>query len=183
MPNRAAHARPAGPLSRRRDDRELRRVYRENVSAVFSFFAYTVTQTHAEDLTSATFERVIKAWSSFDPDKASERTWILAIARNQLVDHFRRQRHRDAVSIDEHPMVVTSLAGPDVVDQRLDADEVRSWLADLPDRERHVLALRYGADLAAREIASLLELSEANVHQILSRTLRKLREQNQRTLT
>ncbi len=60
---------------------------------------------------------------------------------------------------------------------------MRSWLAALPERERHVLALRYGADLSAREVGSLLELSEANVHQIISRTLRQLRSEAVRTLT
>lgn len=167
----------------RRGDHELRRVYREHVASVYAFFAYSVSRAHAEDLTSATFEKVIRAWRTFDPAKASERTWILAIARNQLVDHFRRQKHRDAVSIDEHPLVADSLASDDLFADHLDRDEVRSWLAALPERERHVLALRYGADLSAREVGAMLDLSEANVHQIMSRTLRRLRTEAIRTLT
>ncbi len=47
---------------------------------------------------------------------------------------------------------------------------------DSVDREREVLALRYGGDLSAREIRELLERSGATVHQIVSRTLRRLRE-------
>ena len=163
-------------------DGEMRRVYREHVDAVFAFFAYSVTRAHAEDLTSATFERVIRSWRRYDAAKASERTWILAIARNQLTDHYRRQRHRDAVSLDEHPMLADVLASADDAERRLDADEVRSWLVEVGERERQVLALRYGADLTARDIASLMELGEANVHQILSRTLRRLRERAERTL-
>jgi DNA-directed RNA polymerase specialized sigma24 family protein len=38
-----------------------------------------------------------------------------------------------------------------------------------------VIALRFGGDLSGSEIAELLELSIANVQQILSRSLRKLR--------
>jgi RNA polymerase sigma-70 factor (ECF subfamily) len=87
------------------------------------------------------------------------------------------------VSLDEHPMLADTLAGADEAQRRLDRDEVRSWLADLGEREQLVLALRYGADLTARDIASLTDLSEANVHQILSRTLRKLRDRAERTLT
>lgn len=150
---------------------------------VYAFFGYSVDRSHAEDLTSATFERVVRAWSTFDPERASERTWILAIARNLLLDHFRRQRHRDGVSLDEHPLLVDSLAEDDHFDQRLERDEVRSWLGALPEREHAVLALRYGADLPARDIGALLELSEANVHQLLSRSLRKLRDVASRTLT
>jgi RNA polymerase sigma factor (sigma-70 family) len=153
------------------------------VNAVYGFFGYSVSKEHAEDLTSATFERVLRSWRSFDPERASERTWILVIARNQLLDHFRRQRHRDGVSLDEHPVLLDTLSTGDGVAERLERDEVRSWLGGLPDRERSVLALRYGADLGASEIGTLLELSEANVHQILSRSLRKLRGSLRRTLT
>lgn len=181
MPDGPLHARAARALTRRPPD-DLRRVYREHVGAVYAFFGYAVDRAHAEDLTSATFERVLRAWSTFDPARAGERTWIMAIARNQLLDHYRRQRHRDAVSLDEHPLLLDSVVADDVLSDRLDQDEVRSWLRDLPERDHAVLALRYGADLAARDIGGLLELSEANVHQILSRSLRKLREA-QRTLT
>ena len=166
-----------------RPDREadLRRVYREHVDAVYAFFAYAVARASAEDLTSATFERVVRHWARYDASKAGERTWILAIARNQLTDHYRRRKHRDAVSLDEHPVLLDTLAGEDELGRRLDRHEVRSWLAELSARERDMLALRYGADLTARDIAGVMELSEANVHQILSRSLRKLRERAQRT--
>jgi RNA polymerase sigma-70 factor (ECF subfamily) len=159
---------------------ELRRVYREHVDAVYAFFAYALPRGHAEDLTSATFERVVRHWSRYDAAKASERTWILAIARNLLTDHHRRRRHRDALSLDEHPVLLDTLAADDELGRRLDRDEVRSWLVGLSERERDLLALRYGADLTARDIAGLTELSEANVHQILSRALRKLRQRTER---
>ena len=161
----------------RRDEDTLRRVYREHVDAVFAFFAYSVSRAQAEDLTASTFERVLRSYKRYDAAKASERTWILAIARNLLTDHFRRQRHRDAVSLDEHPLIVETLtSGTSATDAWLDRDEVRGWLEGLSDREREILTLRYGADLPAKDIAALVELSEANVHQILSRTLRKLRD-------
>lgn len=166
------------------DEARLRLVYREHVDAVFGFFAFSVSRTHAEDLTSATFERVIRSWRRYDPARASERTWILSIARNLLTDHFRRQRHRDAVSLDEHPLVAETISrGTLESDLSLDRDEVRSWLAGLTERERSLVTLRYGAELTGRDIGELTGLSEANVHQILSRSLRKLRHSAIRTLT
>ena len=47
-------------LRRRDEDPELRRVYTEHVGAVYAFFAYHGPREVAEDLTSSTFERVIK---------------------------------------------------------------------------------------------------------------------------
>ena len=53
--------------------------------------------------------------------------------------------------------------------------ELAAALDELGDREREIIALRFGGDLTGPEIASLTGLSLANVQQILSRSLRKLR--------
>jgi RNA polymerase sigma factor (sigma-70 family) len=154
---------------------ELLDVYRDNVKLIYGFFGYSVSHETAEDLTAATFERVVKAWSRFDPDTARPRTWILAIARNVLTDHYRRQSHRNTVSLDEHPALAASLVSTDDPAARLlTTDVVRDWLGCLEPREREVLALRFAADLPAAEVARLLDLNEANVHQIGSRALRRL---------
>jgi RNA polymerase sigma-70 factor (ECF subfamily) len=157
-------------------DADLRRVYRENVSAVFAFFAYSVSRETAEDLTASTFERVIRAWAKYDPQRAPERAWVLAIARNLLMDHYRRQRHRDTVSTDAHPGLLDAVGDSDWQERQLTLAELYEWLGQLGQREREILALRYGADLPARDIAELTGLTEANVHQIVSRSLRRLRE-------
>jgi RNA polymerase sigma-70 factor (ECF subfamily) len=167
---------------RRAPDAELQRVYREHVSAVFAFFAYSVSRETAEDLTASTFERVIRAWDGYDPERGPERAWVLAIARNLLTDHYRRQRHRDTVSTDEHPALLDALSGDDWIERRLDHTQLQDWLQELGQREREVLALRYGADLRATEIAELTGLTAANVHQIVSRSLRRLRAAAQRDL-
>jgi RNA polymerase sigma factor (sigma-70 family) len=160
----------------------LREVYRDNVEAVYAFFTYSVGHETAEDLTAATFERVVRSWARFDPERAGARTWILAIARNLLADHFRRQAHRNAISLDEHPALAASLvASDDPVARYLSTDTVRDWLRGLEPREREVLALRFAADLPASEIARNLDLSEANVHQIASRALRRLHVQISRS--
>jgi RNA polymerase sigma-70 factor (ECF subfamily) len=151
-------------------------VYHQHVSAVFAFFAYSVRKEAAEDLTASTFERVIRAWDRYDARLAPERTWVLAIARNLLTDHYRRQRHRETISADEHPGLLDTVAGDDWLERRLSHAELHSWLARLNSREREILALRYGADLRATEIADLTGLTTANVHQIVSRSLRRLRD-------
>ena len=166
-------------MARRGDDRtdELRRVYRAHVRAVFAFFSYAVGRDTAEDLTSQTFERVVRSWAGFDARRASERTWILTIARNVLTDHFRRERHRRVLSTDEHPVLLDALLDArDPLAARLSIDGLKGWLGALGERERLVLALRFGADLSAAEIAESTGLSVDNVHQIVSRSLRRLRE-------
>jgi RNA polymerase sigma factor (sigma-70 family) len=160
----------------------LREVYRDNVEAVYAFFSYSVGRDTAEDLTAAAFERVVRSWPRFDPERAPARTWILAIARNVLTDHFRRQSHRNAVSLDANPALAASLVSSDDPAARyLSTDTVREWLRGLEPRERELLALRFAADLPASEIARILDLTEANVHQIASRALRRLHAQLSRS--
>ena len=166
-----------GGQRRARTADELRDTYRANVSAVFAFFSYYVGDGAAEDLTASTFERVVRAWATFDPSRASARTWILSIARNILTDHHRRQQHRIGPSLDEHPALCENLAdGDDPLARRLAVEGAKEWLLELSPRQLEVIALRYGADLTALETAELLGLTEANVHQIGSRALRRLRE-------
>jgi len=65
------------------------------------------------------------------------------------------------------------VAGPE--ERSSATPELIEALAQLAERDREVLALRFGGDLTGPEIAELMGLSLANVQQILSRSLRKLR--------
>jgi RNA polymerase sigma factor (sigma-70 family) len=156
---------------------EFARVYQEHVWRVYGFLAYHLREAGlAEDLTQTTFERALRAWSRFDPRRGSETTWLMAIARNALIDHHRRRRHERRDPDDPRDARAAAPATVPGPEQRLDgSSELPAALAELSDREREVVALRYGGDLSGPEIASLLGLSLANVQQILSRSLRKLR--------
>jgi RNA polymerase sigma factor (sigma-70 family) len=162
---------------REKERAALHDVYRRNVSGVYAFFSYSVCADTAEDLTAATFERVVRYWPRFDPSRSSVRSWVLTIARNVLTDHYRRQSHRSGPSLDQYPALAGTLAAPDDhVRGWLGIQAIDDWLCHLRPREREVLALRYGADLSTDEIARCLGITRANVHQISSRALRRLRE-------
>lgn len=149
--------------------------YDEQVWSVYGFFAYRVgRRDDAEDLTQQTFERALRAWSRFDPERAPLGVWLMTIARNLLVDHYRRnsasprQEPLDAIPEDQ---LGSEIPAPDLgIDP-----ELAEALATLSPRDREIVALRFGADLTGPEIATASGLSLANVQQILSRSLRKLR--------
>jgi RNA polymerase sigma-70 factor, ECF subfamily len=142
------------------------------MAELHAFFAYRVgSRAEAEDLTQETLERAFRAWARYDPARASERTWLLAIARNLLIDHFRASASRHTQALDDEPGVAAADVEPDV---GIDAD-LAAALGRLQDRDREIIALRFGGDLTGPEIAALTGLSLANVQQILSRSLRRLR--------
>jgi RNA polymerase sigma factor (sigma-70 family) len=152
-------------------------IYEEHVWQVYGFLAYLVrSREEAEDLTQLTFERALRAFGRYDPKRAQPGTWLLTIARNLLIDRYRS----DAAAPRPEPL-------HDVAEQHLpavtaepslglDADLAMA-LSGLEPRAREVLALRFGGDLNGPEIAQVTGLTLANVQQILSRTLRRLRSE------
>jgi RNA polymerase sigma-70 factor (ECF subfamily) len=156
--------------------RDFSAVYDEHVWQVYGFFAYRMrSRSDAEDLTQQTFERALRAWSRYDPSRASVATWLMVIARNLLVDHFRGDRTSVQQPLDESGAETDVLVSePDRPDLGLEPDLERALRA-LSDRERELIALRFGGDLSGPEIAELTGLSLANVQQILSRSLRQMR--------
>jgi RNA polymerase sigma-70 factor, ECF subfamily len=154
------------------EHKQFTAVYEAHVWRVYGFFAYRVKDRQtAEDLTQATFERALRAWGRFDRARGSQAAWLLAIARNLLIDHLRR-----GGAVVEEPIAERTeptVAGPE--ETTMWSGSLTEALAQLTDRDREVVALRFGADLPGDEIARLTGLSVDNVHQVTSRSLRKLR--------
>ena len=55
-------------------------------------YRFTGSAADAEDLTQDVFLKLYRNLASFDTHKGSFQTWITTLARNLLVDHFRRTR-------------------------------------------------------------------------------------------
>jgi RNA polymerase sigma-70 factor (ECF subfamily) len=153
-------------------------VYDDHVWDVFGFFGYRVrTREEAEDLTQATFERALRAWQRFDEKRATARTWLMSIAHNLLVDHYRRDRsdRHDPVPVEDHQ----ELDAGELLEESVlgISSDLAEALQQLSDRDREVIALRFGGDLTGPEISEVTGLTLTNVQQILSRSLRRLREE------
>jgi RNA polymerase sigma-70 factor (ECF subfamily) len=152
------------------------RLFEEHGARLFSFLAYrTGNRALAEDLTSETFERVLRSRQRFDPRRGSERRWLYTIALNLLRDHMRRQNHEERVL--QH----VGAGVQEAVDPALTAvehrDELQRALARLSEDEREALALRFGADLKLHEVASVLGEGESAIEGRIYRALKKLRDE------
>ena len=159
------------------DSQDFVDVYDEHVWDVYGFLGYRLSsRDEVEDLVQATFERALRAWERFDPARATARTWLLAIAQNLLIDHYRRGSRAAEEPLPEDDAGEAQLGSYEDFDARLGlAPELETALDELNERERELIALRFGGDLNGPEIAELTGLSLANVQQILSRSLRRMR--------
>lgn len=149
-------------------------IYAEQLPRVYNFFRYRLgDRPDVEDLTALTFEKAWRARHRYRRDIAAFTTWLLTIARNVAVDHFRSTRPH--APLDEAADIATRETPEDVAAARSDAARLVALMAKLPDRERELVALKYGAGMNNREIARLTGLSESNVGTIVHRTVQALR--------
>lgn len=109
----------------------------------------------AEDAWSETFLSALRAYPGIRPD-SDVRAWLITIAHRRALDVV-RARGRRAVPVATTPEVIAAeVADPDPADPALAAA-----VAALPDKQRHVVAYRYLADMSYGDIAALLGGSEA----------------------
>ncbi len=148
-------------------------VYAEQLPRVYNFFRYRFgLAADAEDLTSRTFEKAWKSRHRYRRDTGGFATWLFSIARNVAIDHYRAQRPH--VPLDETVPVASSSPEDDAV-RRSDAGRLALLLARLPERDRELIALKYGAEMTNRAIAQATGLTESNVGTILHRSVQTLR--------
>ncbi len=150
-------------------------IYDHLLPRVFYFFCYKVGDKFlAEELTAITFERAWINRENYKRDVSAFQFWLFGIAQKVAIDHFRKSMLEvplDAVNLSSSQNVEKE------VDSQMDFERLASILSTLADRERLLIALKYGAELNNREIARQTGLSESNVGTILFRAVIKLREQ------
>lgn len=150
-------------------------VYQAELPRVFNFFRYRVGDDQiAEDLTAETFEKAWRNRHRYRNDLASFSTWLFTLARRVAVDHFRK--HRAIIPLDE-ARVVDFQTPEHAAQENAEFAHLMQLLARLEERERELVALKYGAGLTNRAIAHLSGLTETNVGTILHRVMEQLRVQ------
>ena len=134
---------------------------------VYVYILMMVHQSHlTEDLTQDTFIKAIqslKRGQYSDDNKFG--SWLIRIAHNIVIDHFRRSKQRQELlsSNYDYDLFATARFSEANVEQRMVYGQVladvRNLLNELPMEQREVVLLRYYGDLSFKEIADLTNVS------------------------
>src|ERR1044071_9290090 len=140
------------------------RFYEEQKRPVLAQLRGVLGREAVEDAFQETFLRALRAYPTLRHGRHL-RAWALAIARNVAVDVLRRRR-------------LTSADVPDLesVDEPLPYEELRRLTAELPQKERAAVFLRYGYDLSYEHIGTALGSSPEAARQATSSGVRRLRK-------
>jgi RNA polymerase sigma factor (sigma-70 family) len=139
------------------------RFYEEQQGPVLAQLRRLLGRDAADDAFQETFLRALRAYPALEHGRHL-RAWVLTIARNVAVDFRRRER-------------ITSAELPDLesVDEPLPYEELRRLAAQLPEKERAAVFLRYGYDLSYEDIGNALGSSSEAARQAASSGVRRLR--------
>ena len=141
-------------------------------------YAYVMTllrdPSAAEDVTALAFERAYRRRRTFDRRRGEERAWLFGIARNAALDELRRRRRVAALVTEPSDEVLAD--DDDEAEVALRRTALQAALAQLPAREREIVALKFHAGLSNAELARVLGISESNAGTLLYRTMEKLRK-------
>ncbi|WP_433971575.1 RNA polymerase sigma factor [Tunturiibacter lichenicola] len=145
-------------------------------------YRFTGSGSDAEDLTQEVFLKLYKNLGSFDTQKGSFQTWITTLARNLLVDHFRRTRlERASESLDatfdgeeDGPTMADRLADPRQSQEQHVAGlelkvRIQNALKQLSPELREAVILRDLEDMDYKEISQVLRIPEGTVKSRISR--------------
>jgi RNA polymerase sigma-70 factor (ECF subfamily) len=155
---------------------EFSAVYDSHAEKIYRFIYYkTLHRETAEDLTSHTFLNALEHMDQYDPVKGSVTVWLYRIARNLVIDHFRKKR--PTLDIDDAWDLASGDDPAKDVHDSMQIDEIKAALGKLPREQRDIVILRIWEDLPYKEIAGIMEKSESACKMMFSRVIAKLKEE------
>lgn len=130
-----------------------------------SIFVRVKDEYLAEDIFQETFIKVINTFKSGGyNDEGKFLPWVMRIAYNLVIDHFRREKRSpvivngDGFDIFEILPFTEENAEDKFVKQQLDKD-LKKLIQLLPDDQKEVLIMRHFCEMSFKEIAAITEVS------------------------
>lgn len=142
------------------------------IRRVYAYVAYRIgAGPDAEDVTGEVFERALRYRRSFDGTKGEPAAWLIGIARRCIDDALSSRRP-------EGGHAAETAAPGDLEEETIRRITLSAAVDSLDERDRELIALRYGADLPTRDIAKILDLQpnavDVGLHRARARLSLKL---------
>jgi len=153
--------------------RDFASVFERHFGDVYGYVAYRLggDAASAGEVTQEVFLAALRSWASYRGDGAPL-TWLRAIARRKVVDHFRARARRGArVDLDALPAPPAEQA-----EATPQAALVAAVMRSLPGEDAELLEEKYLDGLSLREMAGRRRRTEKAVESALSRARERFRQ-------
>ncbi len=153
--------------------REFERFYKKNFDRIYRFVFFRVQNRQvAEDLTSEIFMKALNAFDRYD-EKVSKAAWIYTIARNHLANYFRDQK--PSVDVEEVAFGLVGEEGRETMEKVSDRLLLAKALDELSLEERRLVTLKYLEGYSYKEMAEILDKTDAALKVATHRAMKKLK--------
>lgn len=150
-------------------------LYKKYFPKLYKYTLYKVGDASvAEDLVSEVFEKMLLKYNTYNQEKGNFSTWLFTIANNIVINYHRKNGRKTLPVCLEK--VESKYRLEDLVIDRELKELLLKAIMCLDERQRNIVALKFGACLTNRQIARMMNLTESNAGTILYRTLRQLKD-------
>lgn len=161
--------------AKEQDEAAFAALYDLYYQRVFTYIYFRVSdQALAEDLAADVFVRALQAIGKFKYRGVPLAAWLLRIARNLVIDHFRRAGKRQTVALEDHLPDRTTSPVTEVENRLLREDLIR-LMKHLTDDQRDVIILKFFQGMSNSEVAEVLGKPVGAVKSLQHRGLAALR--------
>jgi RNA polymerase sigma-70 factor, ECF subfamily len=159
------------------DPYAFEKMYKEYYTPLFRYIYTRIkNKQDAEDITQTVFIKIWNALPSFNDSHTSPLSFFFTVARNTLIDFFRKSSHKEIVS-DE--IIINHKDIDQSTDKENTNNELREILSntikELSEEQQEIITLIYTNDFTYSEVASITGKREDAIRQIHSRAIKKLR--------
>jgi RNA polymerase sigma-70 factor (ECF subfamily) len=159
------------------DRARLAQLYQQHAPKILDYVSRHVSSSHdAEDVLIDVFVAALESIPFASLTEQEQQAWLWRVARNKVIDRYRRSLRVPLQSIDENQFIEDAVMDPERISIRQEEnDHLASQLKRLSPLQQRVLYLRFGENLRCAEIASLVGKREGSIRSLLSRAFNLLR--------
>lgn len=158
----------------RRDPQALAQMHDQYYPAIFRYIAFRVGDHEtAEDLTSEVFIRLLHAINEKSAPKNTLRGWLYRVAANVVADHHRASYRVKRVELNDE-LQSEAVDPSQALSVKQQLAELSEALADLTEEQQSVISLRFGYEMAIKDVAQVMGKSEGAVKQLQARAVAAL---------
>lgn len=151
-------------------------LYRQHVAEIYRFVFYKVSSKEtAEDITAQVFMQALEHLAKFQYQPGAKfSSWLYTIARNQVIDYYRK--HKEVANVDEIDPIPVPETASSTVDEHIHQERVQVILKQLAPDDQEILTLRLWQEKSYSEVAKILQLNLVTARARYSRALKKFKQ-------
>lgn len=153
--------------------------YHQYFPAIYRYVSFRIGhRSETEDVVSEIFLKAVESYHRYEarPD-ISFSSWIFKIAKNTLIDYYRKHKRKLLNIEDIGELVDTTILPDTALDRKIIFLKTREVIETLPKKQREIVSMRLFGELKNKEIAEALSLSEKTIASTYMRAMQKISSQ------